>query len=943
MRSRRTRTGVTFLAVALLLVVGGVLGRAQQALAQETSAITGRVVGESTGQPLAGATVSVTPGGAGAITDAEGRFRIDVPPGKYSVEFSFTGNASAMRQVDVSSGPAEIQLTLRDDPRYAETIVVVGSRTPRSATKSPVPIDVITSEQIEEVGQIETNQVLRTVAPSYNASHQAISDGTDHVDPASLRGLGPDQTLVLLNGKRHHPSALVNVNGTFGRGTVGTDLNAIPTAAIERIEVLRDGASAQYGSDAIAGVVNIQLKEQPGVVEATALTGITAEGDGFQVKTALNYGIPVGKNGGVVNLTGEFLQRQPTDRAGTYDLGAGYDLPCRAKTDTVVAETPAECAARQMSRLPEGLSPEDISMKIGQSQANDGLVFENTRIPLGSDIEGYSTGGVSYRQGKATGFYRLPNALGQQSGNGNLFPNGFLPQIHTTILDWSASAGVRSDRDKEGFHWDASVNHGGNWFNFDIENSVNASLMDSDQTKFDAGGFSFSQTAANLDLVMPLDVGGAFKKFALNGGGEYRLENYRIHAGEPASYEFGERTFQTIDYLGNPVTNAMGNPVLGATVPGSQVFPGFQPGNEVDQYRNSAAGYVGLETELGDRLLVDLAGRFEDYDDFGSTLNGKAAARLSIIDQLAVRAAVSNGFRAPSLHQVFFNNTSTQFVFDATGSLQPSQVVTSANDDDLTALFGIPRLTEETSLNLSGGITVQPFENLSVTADAYRITIDNRVVLTSQFTTATPGAADLFPPNIGRAQFFANAVDTRTIGTDVVVDYSVDMAKGRFGLTGAANFTKTTVEHVNVPQGVADQFGQGNVEAVKKVILNREDENRLEDALPHQKGLVQARYAKGPVAGLIRANYYGEIVAKHPTDITQDEHFGGKTLFDADVSYEIANGFKVAVGGENVFNVYPDKQVNYGNTSNGQFQYSRRVSQFGMNGAFYYLRLQYFY
>jgi len=546
-RHRPKHISLLFLAVALAAPLGPV----QQAFAQPTgtvsggvtpgsttSAIIGSVVDETTGQPLLGATISVSPTGDGAITNAQGQFRIELPPGRYSIEVSFSGHAPSVREVELGATPLNLGFTLREDSRYAETIVIVGSRTPRSVTNSPVPIDVITSEQIQEVGEIETNQVLRAVAPSYNASHQTIADGTDHVDPASLRGLGPDQVLVLINGKRRHSSALLNINGTFGRGTVGTDLNAIPTTAIERIEVLRDGASAQYGSSAIAGVVNIVLKEQPGVAEANILSGITGEGDGFQVRTGVNYGIPIGDLG-VVNVTGEFLRRNPTDRSGewTGDFYPGV-------TEEAMPDVTDERLAA------DGLTRDDISMDIGQSQATVGSFLLNARIPLGA-AELYSTGGIGYRQGAAAGFFRRPNQAQQTPLE--VYELGFLPEIHTTILDWSAGAGVRSDREAGGFHWDLSATHGGSSFDYRVENSVNASQgrggPDS-QTEFDAGGNVLSQTTLNGDVVQPFRIG-ALKKLALVGGAEYRLENFRINAGEEASWDDYGRAPQDDD---NPMT-----------------------------------------------------------------------------------------------------------------------------------------------------------------------------------------------------------------------------------------------------------------------------------------------------------------------------------------------------------------------------------------------------
>jgi iron complex outermembrane recepter protein len=926
LRIRRwTRSAFASLCLAVALALTAVLGQARLALAQQSTAITGRVVSQS-GDPLVGVTVSLAPTGAGAFTDDQGRFEIQATPGEYSLQVSFSGYAPQVRKVELGDASVELNFTLRDDARFEEKVsivgarapVSVGARTPRSVTRSPVPIDVITSEQIQEAGGVETNQVLRTVAPSYNASHQMIADGTDHINPASLRGLGPDQTLILLNGKRRHSSSLVNVNGTFGRGTVGVDLNAIPTSAIEWIEVLRDGAAAQYGSDAIAGVVNIELKESPGVVEANALTGLTAEGDGFQLLTGLSYGIPVGERG-VVNLTGEFVQRNRTDRSGPY---TGIFYP-----DEDGDLDPNDDDARLNQ---DGLTREDISIDLGQSQASVGMLFYNARIPFGGS-EAYSMGGITYRDSRAAGFYRRPDQQGRVEPS--LYQLGFLPEIHPSIFDWSVGGGVRTDRESEGLRWDLSLNHGGNWFDYRVENSNNASLGEDSPTAFDAGGFLFHQSSLNADVVVPIPAD-ALKRLAMNGGAEYRLENYSIRAGEESSWGFGGELIN-------------GDPTMPKEA-GAQVFPGFQPENEVDEYRNSVAGYLGMEAEFNDRFMVDVAGRFENYQDFGSTINGKVAGRLALVDELALRAAASTGFRAPSLHQTYFNSTSTQFVSNDNGDLEAIQVVTAKNDGDIAAEFAVPPLEEETSVNASAGFTITPVENFSITADGYYIDIDNRIVLTSQFSEMTvPGTGiilDELEGNVSAAQFFSNAVDTSTWGADLVVDVWSDIAPGRrFGLTGAANLTRTRVAQVNVPQSVADKFGAGSQDAVEDAYFNREEENRLEDALPREKGLVQGRYNHGPVSALLRANYWGEVVYRHPTMRAADETFGAKVTLDADLGYQLPAGLKIAVGASNLLNTFPDEQKHPANISDGQFIYSRRVTQFGVNGGFYYLRLQYLY
>jgi iron complex outermembrane receptor protein len=356
------------------------------------------------------------------------------------------------------------------------------------------------------------------------------------------------------------------------------------------------------------------------------------------------------------------------------------------------------------------------------------------------------------------------------------------------------------------------------------------------------------------------------------------------------------------------------------------------------------AGYAGLETQFSERFLVDVGGRYESYSDFGNTFTGKIATRLELVPNVALRAAVSTGFRAPALHQVWFNNVSTQFVINVgTGQLEPRNVLTSNNRSRVTKAFGVPDLQEERSVNLSAGITARPRDNLSITADVYRITIDDRVVITSQFSAAADTiVARILQPfqsqGVTIAQFFANAVDTRTTGLDLVLAYARPLGRGTINLTASANFTKTEVVAVNVPQAMADTFRTPNLATVRDRILNREDRNRLEDALPHQRGAISARYAGGRLSALVRASYYGAIVYRAPVS-TNDEQFGAKTLVDVDLGLDVVRGVRLGIGANNVFNTFPDKQKVGNNINSGRFIYSRRVTQFGMNGGFYYARL----
>jgi iron complex outermembrane receptor protein len=857
-----------------------------QALAQQ-GVIVGTITTED-GEVIPGADVSIVGTARGAVTNNLGEYRLSAP-------FDFT---------------------LAPAPLLAEQIVAIGSRTTRSEVDTPVPVDVISAEEIEISGQTEVNQLLAVAIPSFNASHQTISDGTDHINPASLRGLGPDQVLVLVNGKRRHPSALVHVNGTFGRGTVGVDLNGIPTAAIKRIEVLRDGASAQYGSDAISGVINIVLEDQTDALLIDVQGGGTGEGDGEQLKVDANYGFSIGDNG-YFNVAGMYLDRNRTDRS---DPWTGDIFPGIEGTSATDAE---------LARI--GMTRRDFSMKTGQGEALVGMGFWNSVYPISDNAEVYAFGGLSHREGFATGFYRLPNSEARVVPE--IYPNGFLPQINPKINDAHISGGVRGSRN--GWDMDFSVTHGRNSFLFNVENSNNASIGASSPTTFDAGELKFEQTVGNLDIVRLIDTGGAVKSASLVLGGEYRLENYEIAAGQDESWQLGNGGDEPgVDF----VTLPSGQP----KDPGSQVFPGFQPTNEVDRFRTSIGGYIGLETELSEQFLLDVGGRFENYSDFGSTQTGKIAARYQVTPEVGIRGAVSNGFRAPSLQQFWFNNVSIQFLSTPDG-LEPTRVLTSNNASPVTKAFGVPDLKDETSVNISAGVTVRPQPNLSITADFYRIDIDDRIVLTSRFDSGDPIVAQILQPferdGVGAAQFFANAVDTETQGVDFVVSYATQVGLGTLDLSGSLNFTDTEVKRTNVPAEMAQIFAGGDLDAVRSTLFNREERNRLESALPSEKFNLSARYTQGPLSLYGAMAFFGEIEYR-PTNSDNDETFGAKTIFDMDLSYEIAKGVRVAFGANNLFNTFPDEHQKDANLSNGRFVYSRRVTQFGSNGGFYYGRIR---
>jgi len=903
------------------IIVVGLLCVAPPARAQEPSTtLRGTVTADSDHAPQVGASVSIAKIGAYVFTDDKGEYTLSVPPGEYTVRVEAPGYLAVERTVIVGAAPATLDVQVAED-KLGEVITIIGSRTPRSRLETSVPVDVITNEEISESTNTEVNQILNTIAPSFNATHLSIDDGTDHIDPADLRGLGPEHVLVLVNGKRLHQSSLINV---YNGGTVGVDLNAIPTAAIARIEVLRDGAASQYGSDAIAGVINIVLREDVDAVDLYSLTGITGSNDGAQFKLGGNTGFKLGHRG-FVNITGEVFSRGRTNRSlpWTGDIFPGI---------TGEAATDAELQRR-------GLNRGNFSMDVGQAGAIVGTSFLNAGYRLDDTFELHAQGGYTLRKGYASGFYRFPNSEDQVDLG--VYPNGFLPQINPLLNAWTGTAGVRA---KQGpWEGDLSLTYGGDSFHFFVDNSLNASLVPASPTHFDAGKLNYHQTSLNLDGVRQIDQH-VIKALSVVAGAELRRENYSINAGQPESYELG------------PVVDSMGQP----KIPGSQVFPGFRPDDASDNSRLSAAVYAGIESQPTAKTNLDLDARFEDYSDFGSTLTGKAAGRVEVAKtqdlEVALRGSASTGFRAPGLQQIWYSTIATQFINDpVTGMVKPNNILISPNRSQVTEAFGAPRLKQETSVNFSGGFTARLFNNLSLSTDYYRVTMKDRVVLTGLFLTDNPdnpafaqAVANIVSPfpGVSAAQFFVNAVDTTTNGVDVVLDYAHRLPRGSLKATAAANFTQTTVDSVNVPQSMLDKFAnvQDGPKVVSDTFLGRYGRNRLEDLLPRQKGTLGLRYDyKGWSAG-VRANYFGPTAYHSDAGPELDESFGAKVTLDVDVGYRIG-GLAWSVGATNVLNTFPDQLKQPDNRNNDSFLYSpagqSAGAPYGTDGAFYYVRAEY--
>ncbi|MGM1055076.1 MAG: TonB-dependent receptor [Bacteroidota bacterium] len=950
-----------YVMICLLFVGWHAQGQIQQ--------VSGTVVDEQS-QPLPGVSVAIKGTNQGTITDFDGNYSLEANLGQTLV-FSFVGYDA--REVVIDR--AEINVAMVSGMALSE-VVLVGSRgMSRTVVESTVPIDVLDIKELSSaVPQVNLNQMLNYVAPSFSSNTQTISDGTDHIDPASLRGLGPDQVLVLINGKRRHNSSLVNVNGTFGRGSVGTDLNAIPAAAISRIEVLRDGAAAQYGSDAIAGVINIVLKSDVNELSFDVTTGAnfsknandqTGGVDGETVNVAASYGIPLGDNGGFINFAGDFDFREDYSRMKEWEgsifnaynaiervaAGSGADISFLTNTQIQQFGQNVSYFDQQLkddlSNAPDretlqsllnfnvteeelnarGQERSDYNMRVGQSALRGGRFFANFSLPLdGVGTEVYSFAGISSRKGNSAGFYRLPN---QSRTYTPIFIDGFLPEINSKINDQSLATGIKG---KIG-DWDVDFSNtfGKNEFIYTISNTSNASLQKASPTTFDAGGFSFAQNTTNLDISNFYQD--FFEGVNIAFGAEYRLENYDIISGEPASY-------QQYTEQGDVITRADQEPAkdfFGNSRPGgSQVFPGFSPKNELSRERSSIAGYFDVEADLSEQFLLTFATRFENYSDFGSTINFKLSSRYKLTDNINIRGAVNTGFRAPSLHQLNFNSTST--IFDNAGN--PQEVGTFANDSRAAQLLGIPQLKEETSKSVSLGFTAKiPDANLSLTADAYFVAIDDRVVYTGQFQgpgTGTELDVLLSQANATAASFFANAIDTESKGIDVVLSHTAIFGNGlRLKSDLAGTFSKT--------QKVGDINASPQLERAGLVDTYFPEDSRvyLEEAVPRTKiNLTNSLFA-GKFNVFLRNVYFGEVT-EAVTNPANQQVFDPRVVTDLSLGYKATDALTLTVGANNILDIYPERaDPEFNNRSDGRFDWSRRAQQFGIGGRFLFARVSF--
>lgn len=816
---------------------------------------------------------------------------------------------------------AHAQTVPSEEKNILEQIVVTGTRVEnRSALDTAVPVDVISAESLQNSGTTEVNQALSTVLPSFNFPRPGLADGTDTIRPATLRGLAPDQTLVLVNSKRRHSASLVNVNGTIGRGSSAVDMNTIPSAMVKSIEVLRDGASAQYGSDAIAGVINLQLRDNSdggsasasyGWRESSYETPTTAPpgnatwdvpfpnvkrdvSDGETLVVSAWKGLSLGENG-FLTIAAEYKDQQRTERDG-YDYRQQYPLVSGAYD-------PREPTINRFNAWS------------GEPDMEQKTIFLNTGYNLSPGVELYGWASWQERDVESAGFFR--RALDDRNVI-QIYPDGFLPIIAPEVLDYSAAAGVKWAWGE--WDMDSSLVYGKNEMDFTIKNTLNRSLGTASGTVFDAGGFDYDQIVFNFSGVRGIDVGLA-SPLNLAIGLEAREEGYSITAGEPDSYRNGG------------VLLPNGNP----TASGSQVFPGFRPENEVDEDRTAVGVYVDLEANLTEKLLASVAVRGEDYSDFGENFSGKFALRYDFTDAFALRASIQNGFRAPSLQQQYFATTSTNFI----GGI-PFDVTTFPVSDPIAVALGAKPLDAEESLNYSVGAVVRLGE-LSLTVDAYWINIDDRIVLSENLTQPNVRAyleAQGFIGS-GGGRFFINGVDTETSGVDIVAHYPLQTdAAGRFDLTLTANYNSTDVTRIpeiDAPITPAPP------------LFDRFNVLTMEKGNPEDKYTFNVNWELQRWGATVRAIRYGEVFVPDSgtnatfanvnagTYVPIDQWLSAETIVDLEGRFSFTENIRLAIGAENVFDEYPDP-VPIALNSTGNLPYSN-YGPFGRAGRYVYGRL----
>ena len=888
----------------------GAVGNPNEARpAPQEQPYTGRVVTVA-GEALPGVNLAIKGTNRGASTDGEGKFRISANPGEVLV-FSFIGYAN--QQVTLGD-QLDLQIKLVESSDLLQEVTVIGSRagTARTDVDRPVPVDVLSAKELQQTGQVEIGQQVQFTSPSFNSTKNGINGIANYADPASLKGLSPDQMLVLIDGKRRHQFAAVQNNVTVGKGTVVTDMNTIPALALERVEVLRDGAAAQYGSDAIAGIANLVLKRSVGKGVASIQYGQTSKGDGGGYTVGVNYGFALGKKG-YLNLTGSYQDVAGTDRSDPYN-----PQPVAGGTYTGIytnVKATDEALLKSRGFWGDGTYGSFRVTKYGSNAMKSGQLFYNAGVPLSKGWSLYSFGGYSQKKVFAQAFIRTALTTSATS-NPDLYPDGYVPQLPGISVDYSTVVGLK--RNLPG-SWllDFSTGYGKNYLDQSAENSSNASMGPDSPRNFYAGRIGFGQSLTELNVSKSYRDFAGTQSFNLALGAQYRVDNFQLTPGDPAAYFTGP---------------------LAATknkTPGSQGRVGIDALDATDKSRSNIGLYVDVESDISSRLLVAAALRYENYSDFGSNISGKLATRLKLTQSVSVRGSINKGFRAPLLQQI---------ANAATTSTVQSGVITSTkqlpSDDPRLAKVGIEAPKPETSWNYNLGFTAQAGRNFLFTIDAYQIDITDRIIITENLAVANIAALKPLFAGFKEITFFTNQINTRTQGIDLVASYKTQFGKNRLNASLALTVNETKITNAKGAPAALQQDTKATV-----ILIDTISRGLIETSQPHTKILGSISYQMGKLNLTLRGTYFGEVTAWEKlskpvagtSNLHQSQTFGGKTVLDASVGYSFSKLLTLTVGSNNFTNVYPDRvYTNYASYTNGQVPYTRNANQFGFNGAYYY-------
>jgi len=768
-----------------------------------------------------------------------------------------------------------------------DEVVITGNRTkPRTVLDSPIPIDNINVEELKNSGKRTLDKMLTYKVPSFNSQNQAISDATAHFDPADLRGLGPSRILVLINGKRKNQSAQVYLNRTPGKGEVGVDLKSIPVAAIARVEILRDGASAQYGSDAIAGVINFILKKDVEFSSFNSAVGITSQKDGFNFSSDFNTSFNFGQDG-YINLTLEYYKQKLTNRAGTPGV---FDLPLNP--------LPNWTAWAQANP--------DLGMSVGQPDIEKKNIFVNMEHPIGKKATLYSFHGHTSRTGKSFAFYRAPYWRQSEVGDLGFLTKpedftGYLPSFESKINDHINVLGIKFDLNSI---WlaDASITYGANTIIYTVNNSINKDYLKdhgTSPTTFKPGGYKLNNAIANFDITGILS-----EQISLAIGFEYKTESFKAIEGDPLSYYKS----------------------------GSDSFSGIKPKEAGNWSRNNIAGYTQLDYDINDIFLIGIAGRYENFSGFGSNFSWKINSRFKLNNNGVIRGSYSTGFRAPTLHQRHV--TSSQYIH-ATNSPTPTLQRTLPNNNVAVKDLGVPSLFAETSRNLSAGLTYKMNANLSASVDFYNIKVNDRVLFSSQIGYKNGSSTNITNPveqilkdnNVEAVQFFINAGDTKTSGVDIVINYkNIKVYNNKLSINFAANFNRTTINTITTPEVLAN---------AGYTIFDRQEQGLITNSRPKSKVILGLNYNSKKWNLFLNNTRFGKVIITAPQFSGKDQNLTAKIATDFGLDYKLTPKTSLTANINNIFNVYPNKTLKSTNTTEAgnRFTYSSEVQQIGILGT----------